>query len=733
MLLGACVAVLSLFPLHHLTGDDLNASMYNFRIIRRGGKSIEDNLKMRSTSVSSGSSAKSVRWRIEHDMFTSPIQRVISIVVMILFLAGAAGAADRAPVVSKVQPLTDVKNCGYCPEMVVVPLGGFPRGGGDQFVQISAPFAISKYEITFAEWDACVLDGGCNGYRISDETYGGRHFGRGRNPAFRVSWDDAQSYLHWLSEKTGSVYRLPTEAEWQYAARAGSNDLFPWGDCISMENANISFFYMFRVCPGKQQIDKRKPISVGKYPPNNFGIHDVIGNVSEWVQDCWTRSDYKDSPTDGRAKPELRECRHRILRGGSWFSSTSAGATLNFRAHAFPNARRSDVGFRVVRSISEEARATEYESQTALAKRLIDEGKTSESLIAFGRAFQLSKSVQPSLRKLYIAALRSESKWQDSIAEIKEYLKSVPSASKEYEEARDLLISDEHALASLHPSADELDQLTKRISMRDCATCPVMISIPPGSFYMGGDIPDSASGVRPVHPVTVSHAFFMGRYEITLKEWRECVHDGGCRDIHPDSFLNCGGPDGVESCGYIQGNKDSELHPARGIQWADARSYAEWLSRKTGQRYRLPSESEWEYAARGDLRKIFDVSNCSHSTNVVNLKDSMLNHCGDEPVGWGYPMPVGSYPSNSFGLYDVIGNVAEWVEDCWHESYQGAPSDGKPWVEPDCHSHIQRGGDFEEVGDITTIISRIPVLDDQSGSFELFELRTSGLRVVREQ
>ena len=176
---------------------------------------------------------------------------------------------------------------------------------------------------------------------------------------------------------------------------------------------------------------------------------------------------------------------------------------------------------------------------------------------------------------------------------------------------------------------------------------------------MGGDNPDSALGVKPVHPVTFSHAFFMSRYEITLKEWRECVHDGSCRDIRPYTMFDCVGSGMFGPCGYIQGNKDSELHPARGIQWADARSYAEWLSRKTGQRYRLPSESEWEYAARGDLRKIFDRSNCSYSANMANLKDGlMMDHCGVEPVGWGYPIPSSA---SSFWIAVITGSPSSKV------------------------------------------------------------------------
>ena len=166
-------------------------------------------------------------------------------------------------------------------------------------VQITKPFAVGKYEVTFDEWDACVKSGGCNGYKPSDEGWG-----RGRRPVINVSWDDAQAYVAWLSKKTGQPYRLLSEAEWEYAARAGTTTRYSWGDDITPEKANY------------HGSNVGKTTEVGSYPANPWGLHDMNGNVGEWVEDCWNES-YEGAPSDGSAWTS-GDCSRRVLRGGSW-------------------------------------------------------------------------------------------------------------------------------------------------------------------------------------------------------------------------------------------------------------------------------------------------------------------------------------------------------------------------------------------------------------------------------
>jgi formylglycine-generating enzyme required for sulfatase activity len=198
--------------------------------------------------------------------------------------------------------LTEFKDCAGCPQMVVIPAGEFTmgsppseqhRGAESQHrVTIATPFAVSKFEISFDEWDSCLRGGGCGSYRPDDE-----HWGRGKRPVMNISWENAKTYVDWLSRKTGKNYRLLSEAEWEYAARAGTTTPFAHGDALSPRRANYDGSVDGT---GPSDVNRRKTMPVGSFPPNRFGLHDMHGNVSEWVEDCW-HEDYSGAPTDGSA------------------------------------------------------------------------------------------------------------------------------------------------------------------------------------------------------------------------------------------------------------------------------------------------------------------------------------------------------------------------------------------------------------------------------------------------
>ena len=203
---------------------------------------------------------------------------------------------------------------GYGPEMVVVPAGRFYMGcPAEDYrcwrtekpvrrVRVAA-FAMSRHEATFAEWDACVAAKGCRGYLPPDETWG-----RGARPVVNVSWEDALTYVAWLSEETGSAYRLPTEAEWEYAARAGSGAAYSWGDSVGVNRANCDD------CGSRW--DDRRTAPAASFAPNAFGLYDMHGNVNEWVEDCFYLN-YEGAPSDGSARAN-EGCGTRVLRGGAW-------------------------------------------------------------------------------------------------------------------------------------------------------------------------------------------------------------------------------------------------------------------------------------------------------------------------------------------------------------------------------------------------------------------------------
>jgi formylglycine-generating enzyme required for sulfatase activity len=225
--------------------------------------------------------------------------------------------------------------------MVVLPGGAFQMGSPNaerghfateapvREVRI-APFAASKYEVTFAEWDACASAGGCGGAYPSD-----RAWGRGQRPVVGVSWRQAQDYVRWLnSQGTHPRYRLLSEAEWEYAARAGATSRFAFGDTLARAQA------AFRVTRTEQ---------VGHFQPNAFGLYDMHGNAAEWVEDCYN-STYLGAPTDGGAWTR-GQCALRVFRGGSWRDNEAALRSAN-RARANAGLQDSRIGFRVARDLN---------------------------------------------------------------------------------------------------------------------------------------------------------------------------------------------------------------------------------------------------------------------------------------------------------------------------------------------------------------------------------------------
>ena len=268
----------------------------------------------------------------------------------------AAEAAERPQTRVALQPGQTFQDCSDCPEMLVVPAGSFRMGcvsGQYCFdselpvhrVTHLQPFALSKHEITFGQFDTCVADGGCGRYSPDD-----RGWGRGSRPVLNVSWEEAQAYVSWLSGVTGESYRLPSESEWEYAARAGSETLYSWGNEIGSNRMNCGFIHMVtgaRYGDCGDAYDYTAP--VGSFPPNAFGFHDMLGNVSEWVEDCWNSS-YEGAPSDGGAW--LRgDCSQRVLRGGSW-SRNPVFMLSRTRIRDTAGVRSSRNGFRVARKLT---------------------------------------------------------------------------------------------------------------------------------------------------------------------------------------------------------------------------------------------------------------------------------------------------------------------------------------------------------------------------------------------
>ncbi len=235
------------------------------------------------------------------------------------------------------------KDCDICPEMVVVPAGSFTMGsaeyesdprnnqGPQHEVAIARAFAIGKYEVTFNEWDSCLADGKCRGHYPLDHGWG-----RGRHPVIMVSWDDAKAYTEWLAMKTGERYRLPTEAEWEYAARANTFSPYASAGGISTNHANFG--------PGIT-----KTAEVGLFPANAWGLHDMQGNVWEWVEDDWHPT-YDGAPPDGSVWSGGTATQNRVLRGGGWDSAQTEFSLFSRMSNRF-DVRNANTGFRIAKGI----------------------------------------------------------------------------------------------------------------------------------------------------------------------------------------------------------------------------------------------------------------------------------------------------------------------------------------------------------------------------------------------
>ena len=229
--------------------------------------------------------------------------------------------------------------------MIVVSAGSFQMGspedeisrqsdeGPQHLVTIEAPFAIGRFEVTYSQWDTCVLSGGYS-YVPQD-----RDWGRDNRPVLYISWKNTREYLGWLNQRTGQRYRLPSEAEWEYAARGGTTTAYWWGSEIGWNNAN---------CLGCGNIAEHMTVPVGSFAPNPFGLYEVHGNVWEWTEDCWHGS-YAGAPQDGSSW-SIGDCESRVLRGGSW-GIEAADLRAARRIANSTTLRSGKRGFRVVMTL----------------------------------------------------------------------------------------------------------------------------------------------------------------------------------------------------------------------------------------------------------------------------------------------------------------------------------------------------------------------------------------------
>ena len=507
--------------------------------------------------------------------------------------------------------------------LMPIPLGDFVMGsssGSDREqpvhkVTLSKPFWMSKTEITIEQFDL---------YAKKTKQYFSYWSDSKSSPMTDVNWFDTQRYVKWLSKNNSLELqcRLPSEAEWEYAARAGSNTEYPWGNEIGENNANC------RGC--KKQLDEPKVVNVGSFPENSWGLQDMQGNVWEWVQDTWHKN-YTGAPEKGEAWEEEDEGM-RMVRGGSWYSSPSDVRSAYRHAYS-PFMRDQFLGFRIVcSSVSSESNRLVKEWLISRDKQLVEEERLLKEREAIRAAAQRDREVKAEKARLA--------------------------------KANDLAEKAERAKNILYKLPNNL----------------TLLPVPPGEFKMGSNA--GLDWEKPVHKVTIQKPFWMSRTEITFEQY--------------DAYA-------VASKVKLPNDEGSGRgdHPVFYVSWHDAMDYTTWLSDNNNHslQCRLPSEAEWEYAARAGSTTEYPWGNeasherANYGTDEPNVISGLIK--GRDK--WRDTAPVGRFPANDWGFRDMHGNIAEWVLDPVHYDYKGAPDNGDSWdVGGDESESVHRGGSFFE-------------------------------------
>ena len=453
------------------------------------------------------------------------------------------------------------------PEMAVIPAGSFMMGSKSAFLfgdgkypeekpqhLVKIPsFLMGKTEVTQGQWKS-VMGSNPSRFKVCGDAC----------PVEQVSWNDVQDFIRKLNQSTGQSYRLPSEAEWEYAARAGTTTEWSFGG----DEAKLRDHAWYAQNSGG------KTHEVGQRLPNAFGLHDMHGNAWEWTQDCWHES-YAGAPTDGSAWTIGCSGSYRAIRGGSWNEQFAASLRVAYRNRMEPEIGSLVSGFRLASDLPEQAPGIAETKKRSDAGQQVATPKKSGEII------------------------------------------------------------------------------------KDCYDCPEMVSIAAGSFVMGSEkFPEEG----PPHEVNIP-MFWMGKTEVTRSQWKAAMNS----DPSKGSGWSCG------SC------------PVDNVSWEDVQLYISKLNKQTSKRYRLPTEAEWEYAARA-------------GTDVIFVDNTYGTKGGDNSTTTD---PVARQKPNAFGLFDMHGNVWEWVADCWHESYAEAPADGSAWLSV-CmsSSRVLRGGSkFSQYGE----------------------------------
>ncbi len=579
-------------------------------------------------------------------------------------------------------------------------------------VVISKPFLMGKYLVTVGDFKKFVEE---TGYKTVAEKQGWawiyddnkKHWEKRpgvswRDPGGKTGDDypvtvvchaDAEAFCNWLSKRDGRKYELPTEAQWEFAARGGLDQKrYPWGDeypdgrKLNMADRKSPVPWADRTVDDGSE----GPSPVGSYAPNAFGLYDIVGNVWHLCSDYYDPRFYTNTETKTLTDPQgPRTSKKRAVRGGNW--AFGAGVARNaFRFGIEPNLSTDLCGFRVVaQARSDEVPLTN--PTTPLTIQQVLEGGSFpavlgeiKKLVSEGRRLQARRVVE-SLRDAELIAAMGD--YSDFGADVLDAI---------------IDLTEDNSQPSF----------TNSLGMK-------MRRIPAGAFVMGSseadiawamttlaqNLPLSLENEYPFHKVRISRPFFISETEVTVEQFKKFVQATGyvtdAEEAGGGQVFNTRANRFEQKEGSSWKNPGwtpSGNEPVTMVSWFDAQAFVEWLSAKDKMPYKLPTEAQWEYAARGGLpMPQFPWGDSVPDGLRANYADKSTDfewRDRDADDGYKYVAPVGSYEANKFGLQDMAGNVTEWVRDYYSEDYYRYT----PEVDPEGPGHgenrVTKGGDW---------------------------------------
>ena len=543
---------------------------------------------------------------------------------------------------------------GVSMKLVLIPAGIFVMGcdqeeeghrddeGPPHEVTISRPFYMSRYEVTQQQYES-VTGKNPSSFRLST------------GPVEQVSWEDSVDFCRKMSQKTGRKVRLPTEAEWEYACRAGTKTPFHTGATISTLQANYDGSIAYG--SGKKGAYLQKTCAVGSFPPNSWGLYDMHGNVSEWCSD-WKSGAYQAAKEMDPRGPEKGQM--RVVRGGGWFDPPRICRSAH-RHGSGPDMRNADIGFRVVVTVEP---STTAKSQPATGAATAPHGGADNEQ-AFAELLAQVKLV------LVTTPLDREKLTEEHKARLREALRLI-------DVALEIKPQDQEALSLRAKIQDRLaPKKTLTLDPGKGVTMELAI-IPSGRFMMGSPRDEQklaeqevertgakgASYARegPQREVTISNPFYMGIHEVTQEQYETITG---------------------KNPSYTKGASN----PVEGVSWDDAVDFCDKVSRRTGKKVRLPTEAEWEYACRAGSTTRFCFGDDERELG---------KHAWYAGNSGSKTHPVGQKAANAFGLYDMHGNVYEWCSDWYADSYENAKKED-PQGPASGGSRLCRGGCWSNV------------------------------------